>query len=50
MQRLNAKEILRLKYLGYSQKEIANLKGVTQQAISKILKKTKQEGEIGVRI
>ena len=48
--KLNAKEILRLQSLGYTQKEIANLKNVTQQAISKILGKIKGKGEIGVGI
>lgn len=47
--KIDVNEIVRLRRLGYAQKEIGKHIGVTQQAISFILRKL-EESEIGVRI
>ena len=52
--KIDVDEVVRLRQLGYAQKEIAKRIGVTQQAISFVLLQRrdarKEESEIGVRI
>ncbi len=48
--KIDINEVVRLRQLGYTQKEIAERVGVTQQAISLTLIKSRTKGEIGVAI
>jgi len=49
-QEIDASEALRLRNLGYTFTYIAKRMGFTRQGIGKAIKRTKQEGEIGVKI
>ena len=47
--KIDLKKVIRLRELGYTQKQIARRMNVTQQAISLVLIKTVEEIEKGVR-